>query len=60
MQEEYSNKWIACEGCEQEFLWKVGEQEFHSKMGFPEPKRCPSCRVSRELGLKMPREGVFA
>lgn len=38
--------------CNQDFLFKVGEQEFYERQGLYPPKRCPMCRLKRKQNAK--------
>lgn len=38
-----------CLDCEKDFYLNQKDQEFFQKMGFPEPKRCFSCRKLRKV-----------
>ena len=35
---------LECIQCQSEFEYSVVEQEYHERMGFDDPKRCPFCR----------------
>ena len=35
---------LECIQCQSEFGYSAAEQEYHEKMGFDDPKRCPYCR----------------
>jgi hypothetical protein len=35
---------LECIQCQNEFEYTVAEQDYHNRMGFDEPKRCPYCR----------------
>ncbi|MFD1067473.1 RQC-minor-1 family DNA-binding protein [Oceanobacillus locisalsi] len=41
--------YIKCWECGNRFLFSIGEQQFYRKMGFHDPKRCPECRMEREM-----------
>lgn len=46
---ELKDKTITCKGCNEEFVFTVGEQEFYAEKGFQnEPVRCPECRRKRK------------
>ena len=43
-----SDMTLACSDCGSDFVFTVGEQEFHASRGFTtNPKRCSSCRNAR-------------
>ena len=43
-----SDMTLACSDCGADFVFTVGEQEFHNSRGFTNnPKRCTSCRNAR-------------
>ena len=43
-----SDMTLACSDCGADFVFTVGEQEFHASRGFTNnPKRCTSCRNAR-------------
>lgn len=42
---EKKGKIITCVECGQEFEFTLEEQEYYSKQGYKEPKRCPICRA---------------
>ena len=35
---------LECIQCQSEFEYSPAEQEYHDRMGFDDPKRCPYCR----------------
>ncbi|MFI5292111.1 MAG: zinc-ribbon domain-containing protein [Candidatus Limnocylindrales bacterium] len=39
---------LSCADCGQEFAFTSSEQEFYAQRQFSDPRRCPSCRASRE------------
>lgn len=44
----YEDQSLTCVECGAEFVFTVGEQEFHASRGFTTPpKRCPDCRQAR-------------
>ena len=43
---------LRCVGCEQEFLFAVGEQQFFLSKGFSPPIRCKNCRKARRVAEK--------
>lgn len=43
----YEDRPLTCVECGQEFTFTADDQEFHSKRGYEDPKRCPSCRQVR-------------
>ena len=42
------DKKLVCKDCGKEFIFKVGEQQFFADKGFPDPIRCPECRLKRK------------
>ena len=53
----YQDKTLVCKGCEQEFVFTAGEQEFYAEKGFEnEPSRCKECRDARKKSARRPRE----
>ncbi|MBR3588548.1 MAG: zinc-ribbon domain containing protein [Clostridia bacterium] len=44
----YEDKILVCKGCENEFTFTAGEQEFYAEKGFQEPKYCKECRQARK------------
>ena len=44
----YNDKDLTCADCGQDFVFPAPEQVFYAQRGFPEPRRCPSCRASRK------------
>ena len=50
-----SDMTLACSDCGADFVFTVGEQEFHASRGFTNnPRRCTSCRNARR---DQPRDG---
>ena len=50
-----SDMTLACSDCGSDFVFTVGEQEFHASRGFTNnPRRCTSCRNARR---GQPRDG---
>ena len=47
--ENIKPKILTCKICGVEFNWSVGEQQFYRDRELQEPKRCPECRVKREV-----------
>jgi len=43
-----SDKTLACQDCNQEFVFSSSEQQFYADRQFSEPRRCPSCRAARK------------
>lgn len=37
-----------CKDCGENFTFSTREQEFYKEKGFPDPKRCKSCRQKRK------------
>lgn len=52
---EFTDKFITCCDCGDEFLFEVGEQAFFYSKGLADPKRCPSCRKARKQSLLVSR-----
>lgn len=47
----FEDKSINCSECGTTFTFSAGEQEFFAQKGFAnEPRRCPSCRATRNSG----------
>ncbi len=42
------DKTIICKDCGTPFVLTESEQAFYKDKGFPEPKRCKSCREARK------------
>lgn len=48
----FTDKTLTCKECGQQFLFTIGEQEFHQSRGFEnEPGRCPDCRAARKARM---------
>lgn len=43
---------ITCKDCGTVFVMGHKEANWYSNMGYPLPKRCPSCRAKRKAGQK--------
>lgn len=43
------NKIITCKICHNDFVWTEGEQQFYLDRGLSFPKRCPDCRMSKNV-----------
>ena len=57
----YEDKTLTCQQCNNEFTFTAGEQEFYAEKGFlNEPKRCKSCRASKNSDLKKLYSAVCA
>ena len=42
----FSDKSLACQSCEESFLFSADEQKYFADKGLcNEPKRCPNCRI---------------
>lgn len=52
----YEDKILVCKGCENEFTFTAGEQEFYAEKGFQEPKYCKECRQSRKANKSSERK----
>ena len=46
----FEDRNLTCGECGNEFVFTVDDQEFHSKKGYQDPKRCPDCRRARRAG----------
>jgi hypothetical protein len=46
----FVDRTLTCVECGQEFTFTADDQEFHSRKGYQEPKRCPTCRAARRTG----------
>jgi hypothetical protein len=46
--EEKHDKIIKCQDCGNNFTFFVRDQKFYEEKGFPEPKRCKTCRDLRK------------
>lgn len=45
----FTDKYLTCKDCGEEFLFSAAEQEFYEEKGFTnEPGRCPACRKARK------------
>lgn len=44
----FQDKIIECLGCQKEFTWTAGEQEFYRDRGLSAPSRCKECREKRK------------
>ncbi len=45
----YTDKTLTCRDCSSNFVFTVGEQEFHAQKGFTNtPGRCPDCRAAHK------------
>jgi len=58
----FVDKLLVCRGCDREFVFTAGEQEFYQLKGLMnEPGRCPECRAARKaervdgMGMGEPR-----
>ena len=38
-----------CKDCGENFTFTTNEQKFYEEKGFPDPKRCKSCRKTRKI-----------
>ena len=43
----FADRTLTCADCGTEFTFTADDQEFHSKKGYQDPKRCPDCRRAR-------------
>lgn len=48
---DYTDKFIKCCDCNDEFLFSAGEQAYFTSKGLAEPKRCKACRQYRKTTL---------
>lgn len=49
---EFEDKTLSCVDCSSEFVFTVGQQEFHAEKGFTnEPKRCDPCRAAKKASM---------
>ena len=49
---------LECIQCQNEFEYTAIEQEYHERMGFDDPKRCPYCRKHKlKVEAKNRRDG---
>jgi CxxC-x17-CxxC domain-containing protein len=46
----FEDRTLTCVECGNEFTFTVDDQEFHSRKGYQDPKRCPNCRQARRGG----------
>lgn len=44
----YTDRTLTCQDCGQSFTFSADDQEFFSRKGYSEPKRCPACRQARK------------
>ena len=44
----FVDRTLTCVECGQEFTFTADDQDFHSRKGYQEPKRCPNCRQARK------------
>jgi len=47
----FKDKHLTCIDCEATFVFTKREQYYYTSKGLVEPKRCPECRLKRELTL---------
>jgi len=52
---EFTDKFITCCDCGDEFIFEVGEQAYFASKGLSDPKRCPACRRERKRSLMVSR-----
>ena len=43
----FADRTLTCSECGNEFTFTADDQEFHSKKGYQDPRRCPDCRRQR-------------
>ena len=46
----FEDRNLKCVECENDFVFTADDQDFHSKKGYQDPKRCPDCRSARRSG----------
>ena len=50
---EFTDRTLVCFQCGQEFVFSAGEQRFFAlKNLVNDPRRCKTCKIKRELGLR--------
>jgi len=55
-----ADRTLVCQDCGAEFIFTVGEQEFHREKGFQnDPKRCLDCRKARKSDRNMGSRKLF-
>jgi hypothetical protein len=42
----FHDKIIVCQTCEQKFPWTAGEQKFYAEKGLQPPRHCRVCRAA--------------
>jgi hypothetical protein len=47
MNDEFQDIGLTCVRCCSAFTWTAGQQEFFSRKGLVQPRRCPACRAIR-------------
>ncbi|NLK51801.1 MAG: zinc-binding protein [Syntrophomonadaceae bacterium] len=56
----YSDKYLSCRDCGNEFVFSASEQEFYAEKGFTnEPGRCPECRAARKAQSRRSGSGGY-
>jgi hypothetical protein len=55
---DFEDKQLVCSGCQSNFVWSAGEQDFFYRTGvreggqpWPPPKRCKACQGLRKHGI---------
>jgi CxxC-x17-CxxC domain-containing protein len=43
----FEDRSLTCQDCGQQFTFTAEDQEFFTRRGYTDPKRCPSCRTAR-------------
>jgi hypothetical protein len=43
---DFEERTLRCRDCNEDFLFKVGEQRFYAERGLVAPKRCKPCRAA--------------
>jgi hypothetical protein len=51
---KYHDQTLTCVGCQTEFVWSAGDQNYYHKMGMQSaPRWCPPCRQKRREFFKL-------
>lgn len=48
---DFTDKYITCVDCHDEFCWSKGEQAYFFSKGLAEPRRCKPCRNCRRVSI---------
>ena len=54
---DFEDKVLRCIDCEEDFIWKAGEQAFFASKELSTPKRCYVCRKARKATLVKEERG---